>query len=164
MTAAEGHLDQETHDLPVRCTAETLARILRDVISRPHRLVLDTDPPQLRTGSVWASFGVWRLLLSWVNGELVVQEACCPESLKPCSWWRGCERDDWGKGPAAQIIEPVAMLTSEERQQLIETIAAADVEEPIAVSGTVFPLLDQVQEKPKVRPGRSRKCLKEAWG
>jgi hypothetical protein len=139
-----------------RCTAAAVAGILRDVISRPHRLVLFTDAPPPGTGSVWAEFGVWRLLLSWVNGQLTVQRASCPEALRPCTWSWGCERDDWTLGPGSRVIEPVALLTPAERERLVEAIAAAEVE-PSVGGYDMGPSLEVVADKRAKKPAKELK-------
>jgi hypothetical protein len=143
---------------PERCTAAALVVILRDMLSRPHRLVLATEPPPVRTGSMWVGFGVWQVLFSWVNGRLTVQRASCPEALRPCSWWCGCERDDWTLGPGSKIVEPVALLTPEEQEQLVSALAAAEVDEPVG-GYDMGPSLEVVVVKKK--PTRRRAGGKE---
>ncbi len=76
-----------------------------------------------------------RVLLDVVDGELVVLRAVLPGIDGPEEWERGCERDDWTAGPDAVVTCPLQLLPQESRDQLIEVLAAADVEG----SGVVIP-------------------------
>jgi hypothetical protein len=98
----------------------------------PHRIVL---------GQRWGAATVpvrWRrsrLLLHRLGGELVVLWAALPGAQGVELWERGCERDDWTRGPDSALVCPLGLLTERSRGQLLGALAAADVED----SGIVIP-------------------------
>lgn len=106
--------DQE-YPQPIRCAA--IAALLR-LIAR------GLEPIELQqwqagcsslvtTGSGW-----WVTLEAGLDGEVVGCSAANPPSIYRPLWIRGGERDDWTLGPDSVVIDPVALLTAEQRAQL----------------------------------------------
>ena len=58
-------------------------------------------------------------------------------------WVYGCQRDDWTLGPDSRIVEPVALLEPEQRQQLEQLLREAICwPAPVVPGGWVVPMGD----------------------
>jgi hypothetical protein len=58
----------------------------------------------------------WQLEIAIERDQLgVLHWAQAPDGR---DWVYGCQRDDWTLGPDSRIVEPVALLEPEQRQQL----------------------------------------------
>lgn len=58
-------------------------------------------------------------------------------------WEYGCQRDDWTLGPDSRIVEPVALLEQEQRQQLERLLREAICwPAPLVTCGWVVPMGD----------------------
>ena len=56
-------------------------------------------------------------------------------------WVYGCQRDDWTLGPDSRIVEPVALLEPEQRQQLEQLLREAICwPAPVVTGGWVVPM------------------------
>ena len=66
-------------------------------------------------------------------------------------WVYGCQRDDWTLGPDSRIVEPVALLKPEQRQQLEQLLRAAICwPAPLVSCGWVMPM-GKVKPSPYAR-------------
>ena len=83
----------------------------------------------------------WRRVRLWLlrQGDAwVVWRAELPGPQGVEQWELGCERDDWTAGPDSVVVDPLRLLTRESRGQLLEALAAADVEDlGIVIPGPV---------------------------
>jgi len=72
------------------------------------------------------------------------------------NWEFGCQRDDWTLGPDSQIVEPVAVLQPEQREQLERLLRAAICwPPPLVTSGWMVPI-GSLEPSGHTRGGRRR--------
>ena len=65
----------------------------------------------------------WQLEIAIERDQLgALQWAQAPDRR---DWVYGCQRDDWTLGPDSRIVEPVALLQPEQRQQLEQLLRGA---------------------------------------
>ncbi|MEA5424713.1 hypothetical protein VB777_16235 [Synechococcus sp. CCY9202] len=70
-------------------------------------------------------------------------------------WVYGCQRDDWTLGPDSRIVEPVALLEPEQRQQLEQLLREAICwPAPVVPGGWVVPMGDVQTSRHYRRRGR----------
>ena len=73
-------------------------------------------------------------------------------------WVYGCQRDDWTLGPDSRIVEPVALLEPEQRQQLEQLLREAICwPVPVVTGGWVVPM-GKVKPSPYARRGGRRQA------
>lgn len=65
----------------------------------------------------------WQLQIAIERDQLgALHWALAPDGR---DWHHGCERNDWTLGPDSRIVEPVALLEPEQRQQLEQRLREA---------------------------------------
>lgn len=70
-------------------------------------------------------------------------------------WVYGCQRDDWTLGPDSRIVEPVALLEPEQRQQLERLLREAICwPAPVVTGGWVVPMGNVKPSRHARRRGR----------
>jgi hypothetical protein len=93
----------------------------------------------------------WQLQIAIERDQLgALLQARAPDGR---CWEYGCERDDWTLGPASRIVEPLELLTAEQRRLLERLLRQAHCWPPLLP--VALPLPD-AQRRPARRCGRSR--------
>jgi hypothetical protein len=74
------------------------------------------------------------------------------------SWSYGCERDSWALAQGSVLVEPVELLSREEKVRLIEVLRGLDVEEPVAMCpmGPPLEVRDRAEARAAKAKGRAR--------
>ena len=142
-----------------RCTAADVAAVLRLLPACSWQIILahPWSSPNALLPLRWRRS---RLTFRRQPGPIILWAATLPGLDGPVHWEYGCQRDDWTLGPDSQLVEPMALLSPAERQQLLEALAAADVtDQPVPViplfnGATLQPPAPPVQ--PAAKPGRRR--------
>lgn len=80
--------------------------------------------------TVWRA-GWWLALVANDAGDVLRCEHACPPSLAVPCWWRGCERDDWTLGPESRVVDPIELLTAQQRVALRERLERAPAPRPL---------------------------------
>ncbi len=95
----------------------------------------------------------WQLGIEIDRDQLgALQWAQAPDGR---DWVYGCQRDDWTLGPDSRIVEPVALLLPEQRQQLEQLLRGALCwPAPLATCGWVVTMGDVEPSRPYRRRGR----------
>ena len=121
-------MTEEEYKPPIRCAA--IAALLR-LIAR------GLEPIELQhwqagySSLVMTGSGWWVTLQAGPDGEVVGCSAARPPSVYVPLWTRGGERDDWTRGPESVVIDPVVMLTAEQREQLRVRLEGAPQPPPL---------------------------------
>ena len=141
-------------ELPLRCTAEEIAVVLRDA-ARPESWVVVNRPVQswgetaiwMTTASLW-KVGLWRD----EGGLQTTLEAVAPDRRH---WVHGCQRrwlEDGG------VIEPLELIGEEVRRQLDERLLRAVGMPALGVCPLWTPGGVAEKEAPVKKKGRKRKA------
>lgn len=135
-----------------RCCAAEIAEVLLALLAGEAFLA---DMPWSEIG--WGSMRLdlangWQLQIAIDRDHLgALQWALAPDGR---NWEIGCERDDWTLGPDSQTVEPVGLLSRDQRQQLERMLRQAHCWPPPELQpGLVFP---DDWLKPSERDDRSR--------
>lgn len=111
------HLEQQS-EAPLRCHAAEVMQQLRLIAAGVADFKL-AAPVGWNTGALLKVDG-WIIHLVLDGDELAfTHRAAAPDGRQ---WVYGCERDDWTLGPDSRIIDPLALLAADEREQLLEVL------------------------------------------
>ena len=145
-------------DLPLVCTAEEIAAVLRGVAQPGSRVVVNRRVQDwgkslvwLTTGRLWV-VGLWRT----PEGLAITQEAASPDGRR---WRHGCQRrwlEDGG------VIEPLELIGEELRRQLDARLLKAVALPPGPICPLWTPNLQVADKKPQKRKGTSKRKPKAA--
>jgi hypothetical protein len=92
----------------------------------------------------------WQLQITLEQDRLgALRWALAPDGR---CWEYGCQRDDWTLGPASRIVEPLELLTTEQRQQLEQLLRQAHCWPP--------PPLPDALPFPIAEPRPDRRCAR----
>jgi hypothetical protein len=118
----------DDHPQPERCCAHDVAHALRLVALEVVSVQLLAEWPVCGYGEAWVATDDWQVAMDVRGGMLErVARAAGPGGV---TWSHGCERDDWRRGPDSVLVEPLALLTAEERDALQRVVYRADVSPP----------------------------------
>lgn len=102
-------------------------------------------------------FSGWRIAI-WIERDAlgVVHAATAPDGR---DWIYGCQRDDWTQGPDATILQPLDLLSAEQKQDLEARLRRARCwPAPEPIDGGWMTQLHQLQRfRPRRRAGGSNR-------
>jgi hypothetical protein len=131
---------------PTRCTAEEISVVLAAAAQPQSAVILDQPIDPVSGPLEFTTSALWRVRL-WrdaTQGLHHTQEAVSPDGR---TWQWGCQRNWTTDG---NIIEPLDMLTPEQRHQLdVRLQSAVAWPEPELIASAVLPLQERVKAKAK---------------
>ena len=155
--------------LPIRCRAQEVAEQLRLVV-KGLPFLADRSWEEVGWGRLRIELlTLWRVeLLQEPDRAAGTEAGAWPVALSRVTWaaaadgrcWDyGCQRDDWTLGPDSRLVEPLQILSAEERIALEALLRNARCwPEPVNAE----PLAALVSRVERVRPKQRRRTSKSS--